>query len=325
MQHLTFVCELYKKQIDGERFFLHEHPVQARSWGLCMIPEILDKPGVRVVGDQFPFGLWCSDVEGPALVRKPKGWMTNSMKVAKALDRTCSGGHRHGNIFSGGPHTMRTTERYPVRLVNAVLKSLRQEVKRRYQLGALEAGQHVWLTSPEYYEEIYDAITGVRLDPVLVAKARNTEMRFLVDELNAYKYDSVDNCLKTTGKCPIPVKWVDVNKGDAQRPEVRSRLAVADTKHRTALSEEDNAQTFSATPPYEALRLLVSFVMSPRDTGEKSHVLMFIDITRAHPHCAMRRQVWVQLTAEDPASRRGRRLWLALAINQRIERRRHEL
>ena len=163
MQHLTLVCELYKKQIDGERFFLHEHPVQARSWGLCMIPEILDKPGVRVVGDQFPFGLWCSDVEGPALVRKPKGWMTNSMKVAKALDRTCSGGHRHGNIFSGGPHTMRTTERYPVRLVNAVLKSLRQEVKRRYQLGALEAGQHVWLTSPEYYEEIYDAILACDL------------------------------------------------------------------------------------------------------------------------------------------------------------------
>ena len=37
MQHLTFVCELYKKQIDGERFFLHEHPAQARSWGLWMI------------------------------------------------------------------------------------------------------------------------------------------------------------------------------------------------------------------------------------------------------------------------------------------------
>ena len=114
-------------------------------------------------------------------------------------------------------------------------------------------------------------------------------MTFLVDELNAYKYDSVDNCLKTTGKRPIPVKWADVNKGDALRPEVRSRLAVAETKHRTTLSEEDNAQTFSATPPCEALRLLVSFVI---DTDEKNHVLMFIDITRAHPHYTTRRQVW---------------------------------
>ena len=68
MQHLTFVCELHKKQIEGERFFLHEHPAQARSWGLWTIREVLNKPGVaRVVGDQCPFGLWCSDVEGPAL------------------------------------------------------------------------------------------------------------------------------------------------------------------------------------------------------------------------------------------------------------------
>ena len=72
--------------------------------------------------------------------------------------------------------------------------------------------------------------------------------------------------------------------------------------HRTTLSEEDNSQTFSATPPYEALWLLVSFVMSPRDTDQKNHVLMFVDITRAHPHCTMRRQVWVELPAEDPRS-----------------------
>ena len=76
MQHLTFVCELYKKQIDGERFFLNEHPAHARSWGLWMIREIPDMPSVvRVVGDQSPFGLWCTDVEGLALVWKPTGWI----------------------------------------------------------------------------------------------------------------------------------------------------------------------------------------------------------------------------------------------------------
>ena len=85
----------------------------------------------------------------------------------------------------------------------------------------------------------------------------------------------------------------------APRSEVA--LAVAETRHRTTLSEADNARTFSATPPYEAL-LLVSVVMSPRDKDEKSHVLMFIDITRAHPHCTIRRQVWVQFPAEDPRS-----------------------
>ena len=81
---------------------------------------------MRIVGDPCPFGLWCTDAEGSTLVRKPTGWMTNSLKMAKALRRRCSGGHRHCNLFSGGAHTMRIIERYPVRLVNAVLRALRR-------------------------------------------------------------------------------------------------------------------------------------------------------------------------------------------------------
>ena len=38
--------------------------------------------------------------------------------------------------------------------------------------------------------------------------------------------------------------------------------------------------------------------MSPRDTDEKKPRAS----TRAHPHCTMLRQVWVQLPAEDPRS-----------------------
>jgi hypothetical protein len=64
---------------------------------------------------------------------------------------------------------MRIVERYPLRLVNAVLKALRQEMLATYELNAMEAGQHVdepdiWQTNSEYYQEVYDAITGVRLD-----------------------------------------------------------------------------------------------------------------------------------------------------------------
>ena len=62
---------------------------------------------------------------------------TNSMKVAKALDRRCSGGHRHYNIFCGGVHTMRIIESYSVQLVNAVLKALRQEVKQAVSVGSV--------------------------------------------------------------------------------------------------------------------------------------------------------------------------------------------
>eukprot|EP00971_Amphidinium_carterae_P338220 6475462-Amphidinium_carterae.1 len=168
-----------------------------------------------------------------------------------------------------------------------------------------EAGQHVdepeaWDVHPEYYDEIFDNITGVKLDAELVTKSRAQEMEFLRG-LQAYSYSTVDVCMEKTGKRPIPVAWVDVNKGDADNPAVRSRLVVKETKYRTTLT--DPAQSYASAPPYEALRFLLSMTMSPRDETEASFVLMFIDITRAHPHCKMRREVWVDLPSEDHRSR----------------------
>ena len=125
-------------------------------------------------------------------------------------------------------------------------------------VGALDAGQHVeepwlWDTHPEYSEQIYDEIIGVHLAPQLVSRARSDEMDFVIG-LNAYDYDTVANCKDKTGKLPVPVGWAGVNKGDEQRPAIRSRLVVQETKYHTTMKVKDPAQTFSATPPYECLR-----------------------------------------------------------------------
>ena len=58
--------------------------------------------------------------------------------------------------------------------------------------------------------------------------------------------------------------WVDINKGDDMRPNVRCRLCVQETRRQSP--------TFSATPPYEALRLMVSMTMTPRNDEEANHV-----------------------------------------------------
>ena len=97
-------------------------------------------------------------------------------------------------------------------------------------LTPLEAGKHadepdVWLTHPEYYSEVYDAITNNQLDPNLVSTARADEMTYL-KELDVYGYDYVQNCIKETGKPPVPVTWVNVQKGDEDSPNVRARLCV---------------------------------------------------------------------------------------------------
>ena len=107
-------------------------------------------------------------------------------------------------------------------------------------------------------------------------------MEFLQKDLGAWSYDKIENCVRATGKQPIPMTWVDINKGDAMRPNVRCRLCVQETRRRSPM---DVVDTFSATPPYEALRLMVSMTMTPRNDQEANHVLLFVVITRAHPHC----------------------------------------
>jgi len=188
--------------------------------------------------------------------------------------------------------------------VKAVLKALRAELIDRRILGALDAGATAdepepLQLHPEWYQHVVDQSTGKHLPPELVAQARMDEMGF-VRKMKIWEYDTIDNCVAATGKPPITVGWVDINKGDDDHPKVRCRLVVQETKRQTTIDPENTAAVFSATPPYEALRLIISSLMSPRTPEEQEHVLTFIDISRAHPHAPMRRDLWIKLPAEDP-------------------------
>ena len=46
-KHLDFVCQLYREQIEGGRFFLHEHPEYALSWDYKEIKDLMCVPGVE--------------------------------------------------------------------------------------------------------------------------------------------------------------------------------------------------------------------------------------------------------------------------------------
>ena len=51
--HLDFVCSLYQEQLDGGRYFLHEHPQYATSWSEPSVTKLLERNDVeRVYGDQ---------------------------------------------------------------------------------------------------------------------------------------------------------------------------------------------------------------------------------------------------------------------------------
>ena len=46
--HLNFVCSLYEEQVQGGRFFIHEHPATATSWDEPAVKRVMKLPEVRV-------------------------------------------------------------------------------------------------------------------------------------------------------------------------------------------------------------------------------------------------------------------------------------
>ena len=63
----------------------------------------------------------------------------------------------------------------------------------------------------------------------MVKAARHEELTVL-DDMGVWEVRPITECLQITGKKPTKVRWVDVNKGDSESPNVRSRIVAKDFK-----------------------------------------------------------------------------------------------
>ena len=72
-------------------------------------------------------------------------------------------------------------------------------------------------------EAAWDDVTGAELDPDKVRTARKEEVEY-IRKMGLYNKVNETECWKQTGKAPIKVRWIDVNKGDIKDPNYRSRL-----------------------------------------------------------------------------------------------------
>merc|ERR1711989_3021 len=86
----------------------------------------------------------------------------------------------------------------------------------------------------------------------------------------------------------VGVRWVDINKGDLERPEYRSRLVAKEIKR------DKREDLFAATPPLEAKKVLFSLFACGMNFS-----LDFIDVSRAYFHARARRRVFVELLQRD--------------------------
>jgi len=297
--HLEFACELAEAQIArGGRVFL-EHPWSATSWMEPRLRALLAKEGVRRARcDQCLFGMRTVDAYGTVMpAQKATGFLTNDEFLARALERRCPGHHDHCALMGG---RAKVAEKCPPRLVTAVLKALRASMVAAgcgpadgledgsRALSSVETGTVLeepepWAREAATDEEqiVRDQAAGLPLDPKLVQAAREEEWAYMA-ELEVMKPSSMDERLAETGRRPVPCRWVDVDKGDAWNPKVRSRLVCQETKRRSTIEADDWTAVFAATPPYEAFRMQVSLALTgerPSDASQEQ-VSSFYDISR---------------------------------------------
>ena len=83
---------------------------------------------------------------------------------------------------------------------------------------------------------------------------------------------------------------MDVNKGNESQPNYRSRLVAKEIK------TYDQPAYFSATPPLEALRVLIPLAAN---MGKSRARLLHIDVRRAYFYAPAKRLVYVGLPVED--------------------------
>ena len=103
-------------------------------------------------------------------------------------------------------------------------------------------------------------MTNIELPAKLVEAARAEEFEYF-NSLPVWDIARTQECWDVTGKPPISTKWVDVNKGDQESYDVRSRLVARE------MGGGKNNAFYAPTPPLEATRLLFSEAAMCRRTG----------------------------------------------------------
>ena len=138
--------------------------------------------------------------------------------------------------------------------------------------------------------EFYDDVTGQPLDYDMAVQARKTEMKFF-KKMGVYT-KVPRQMAKDLGCKVITTRWLDINKGDKDRPNYRARLVGREINNKKRLD------LFAATPPLEALKMIVS-LCAHNQRGSAPYRIVRIDVRRAYFYAKARRPVFIEIPEED--------------------------
>ena len=112
--------------------------------------------------------------------------------------------------------------------------------------------------------------------PVEVFAARKKELKYLSDR-RVYCCYPTSKAMEISGKRPLRLKWIDVNKGDGLSRNIRSRLVCTEVRPKGVEA------IFAATPPLESLRMLLTLLSREDPSTSKDPLcLSLADVSRAH-------------------------------------------
>jgi hypothetical protein len=303
--HLRFTMDLYRLQVAEGRYFVHEHPAYATSWDEDCTRRIANLKGVEtVMAHQCQHGMRDPRTGDP--IKKPTRYMSNAPMILQELERTCSG--RGGVCSNGRPHRVcaghaaKAAAIYPMQLCKTLIRGMKLQLERdhhRHPDGVGMTG--AWEPPTGIYSMTTDDVTGQPLRPELVKESRKVELKFFEDKQVLRKVLR-GTSMRVTGRAPIPIRWVDTNKGDDQQPEYRSRLVAKQIRFK------GTEPTFAAMPPIEAVRTIASLLATalPGERFEKHGPqrmqVSVIDIKRAYFNAIVPddEPQFVDLPVEDP-------------------------
>ena len=186
-------------------------------------------------------------------MRRATTLMSNMPAVRAILKDRCDGQHRHAALNNG--HPMDQLDEHPGALGAAIVRAIKLQTQWdtmgmqllsviEPQTLAARAQEDMKVPEGEETPELFDAtaeiawddVSGKYLDAYKVKQARPSEMEYY-RKMSVYRKVPISECIAKTGKKPIGVRWVDIDKGDRTRPNCRSRLvAKVQTAGRTTTS-----------------------------------------------------------------------------------------
>ena len=325
-RHLGFACKMYKRQIDAGNYFIHEHPAGASSWNEPNIKQLRNMPGVYCIrADQCAFGLMTPGPDGkPMHAKKPTRFLTNSLAMARMLQRLCDKSHKHQQL-SGG--RCADAAFYPLELVRAMIRGMSEQgkldmncksemeenaammnaltpnsalpskqssnAKPRESMVKKTNGKSLLVTyNPHNFKTKYvDEYTGEILEPHLIADA-------IIDELDyfnqhVWRLEEKSQMYAVPDHIFVRSRWIMCNKGDSANPDMRARLVACEVN-----KEGKNDLFHASTPPLEAKKALFSMYASQRTRGGKPLRLSFVDIRKAYFNGIPTRSLYMSLPPE---------------------------